>query len=822
MTKTFWILMALMSHWRRRPVQLMALLVGIAVATALWSGVQALNAHARASYDRAAAAIGGDRTPILVSMDGRRFPQALFVELRRAGWPVSPLLEGWIEIGGRSVRLVGVEPVTLPRGAAFGAIAEDGGGLADFLTPPFQSLIAPETRAALGLREGATPVTDRGAALPPLAIRPEMAPGVIAVDIGVAQKLLGAPGEISRLLLGEQRVGGRPALSDVVGDRLHRVEPGGDNDLARLTESFHLNLTAFGFLSFVVGLFIAHSAISLAFEQRRAMMRTLRACGVSSRALIGVLLAELLFFALLAGAAGVVCGYLIASALLPDVAASLHGLYGARMSDELALDPGWVLAGLAMSVLGAFTAAAGSLWSARRLPILATAQPVAWRGAHQRALEVQGAVAVALFALSLLALTLGGGLVAGFAVMAGLLLGAALTLPLLLSMALRLGERSARRPLAQWFWADSRQQLSGLSLALMALLLALAVNVGVGTMVSSFRTTFEAWLDQRLAAEIYLSAENGEQAARIEDWLARREEVEAILPNWSVEARLEGWPTQIYGFADHATYRDHWPLLQARKNAWDRLRAGDAALISEQLARRLDIALGDALHLPTAAGSLSVEVVGVYPDYGNPKGQIIVNVEALTTHWPDVERTDFGLRLSPAEIPGLMTALRTEFGPGLRRVIDQATLKAGSTRIFERTFAVTAALNALTLGVAGIALFTSLLTLANTRLPQLAPVWAIGVTRRELAWIELLRTMALALITALIALPLGLVVAWLLVAVVNVEAFGWRLPLHFFPLQWALLLGLALMTSLLAALPPIIRLRRTPPAQLLKVFADER
>ncbi len=814
--------MALMSHWRRRPVQLMALFVGLAVATALWSGVQALNAHARASYDRAAAAIGGDRTPMLVSVEGRRFPQALFVELRRAGWPVSPLLEGWIEIGGRSVRLVGVEPVTLPRGTAFGAIAEYGGDLADFLTPPFQSLIAPETRAELGLREGATPVTDRGATLPPLSIQPEMAPGVIAVDIGVAQKLLKAPGEISRLLLGEQRVGGRPALSDVVGDRLHRVEPDRDNDLARLTESFHLNLTAFGFLSFVVGLFIAHSAISLAFEQRRPMMRTLRACGVSSRALTGVLLAELISFALLAGTAGVVCGYLIASALLPDVAASLHGLYGARMSGELALDPSWVLAGLAMSVLGALAAAAGSLWSARRLPILATAQPEAWRGAHQRSLEIQGAVAVALFTLSLLALTLGGGLVAGFAVMACLLLGAALTLPVLLSMALRLGERSASRPLAQWFWADSRQQLSGLSLALMALLLALAVNVGVGTMVSSFRTTFEAWLDQRLAAEIYLSAENGEQAARIEDWLARREEVEAILPNWSVEARLEGWPMQIYGFADHATYRDHWPLLQARKNAWDRLRAGDAALISEQLARRLDIALGDALRLPAAAGALSVEVVGVYPDYGNPKGQIIVHVETLATHWPDAERTDFGLRLSPTEIPGLMTALRAKFGLGPHRVIDQATLKAGSTRIFERTFAVTAALSALTLGVAGIALLTSLLTLANTRLPQLAPVWAIGVTRRDLAWIELLRTMAFALITALIALPLGLVVAWLLVAVVNVEAFGWRLPLHFFPLQWALLLGLALMTSLLAALPPIIRLRRTPPAQLLKVFADER
>ena len=127
-----------------------------------------------------------------------------------------------------------------------------------------------------------------------------------------------------------------------------------------------------------------------------------------------------------------------------------------------------------------------------------------------------------------------------------------------------------------------------------------------------------------------------------------------------------------------------------------------------------------------------------------------------------------------------------------RNLIDQATLKAESKRIFNRTFAVTAALNAFTLGVAGVALLTSLLTLGNSRLPQLAPLWAIGITRRQLAVIELLKTMSVALITALLALPLGLLVAWCLIAVVNVKAFGWRLPFHVFPLQLAELLGVAM------------------------------
>ena len=127
--------------------------------------------------------------------------------------------------------------------------------------------------------------------------------------------------------------------------------------------------------------------------------------------------------------------------------------------------------------------------------------------------------------------------------------------------------------------------------------------------------------------------------------------------------------------------------------------------------------------------------------------------------------------------------MREKFSLDDRNLVDQATMKAESKRIFNRTFAVTSALNAFTLAVAGIALLTSLLTLGNSRLPQLAPLWAIGVTRQKLASIELTKTMAVALITALLALPLGLLVAWCLIAIVNVKAFGWRLPFEIFPLQ---------------------------------------
>jgi putative ABC transport system permease protein len=817
--RALWTLAVLLSHWRRHPMQLATLLIGLISATALWSGVQALNQQARNSYDRAAATFGGTRTAMLVG-NGVTFPQRLFVDLRRAGWPVSPVLEGRIQIDGRSFRLLGIEPVTLP--AEVGSAPAIGkADLQSFMTPPGEMLVAPETLADLGLAEGTRHQANGGARLPPLRVQPQMVPGVLVVDIGIAQDLLKMPDQLSRLLVGKS-AGKRAPLESIAGGSLRLVEPSAESDLERLTDSFHLNLTAFGLLSFFVGLFIVNSAIGLAFEQRLTMLRTLRACGVSARMLNAVLVLELVSVALVAGLIGLVCGYFIAASLLPDVAASLRGLYGAQIPGQLTLKPEWWIAGIAISVLGALAAAAASLTKALRLPLLATAQPQAWQQAQRRWLVFQTAAALAVFAVAGGLLWFGDSLIAGFAVLAALMLGAALILPMFLETVLAFGQRHATRPLSVWFWADSRQQLSGLSLALMALLLALAVNVGVATMVESFSRTFLVWLDGRLAADVYVNAASDAQATEIKAWLRERPEVDAVLPGGRAEAQLAGLPIEVLGLPDHATYRDNWPLLQSADNAWVKLRPGDSCLVSEQLSRRLHVGLGDHIDVPAPGGGWPLRVVGIYADYGNPKGQIAVNFAALTRRFPEVPLTRMGLRVERPKIAALIAALQEKFGLDDRNVADQATMKAESKRIFSRTFSVTAALNAFTLGVAGIALLTSLLTLANSRLPQLAPLWAIGITRRRLAAIELLKTMSVALITTLLALPLGLLVAWCLLAVVNVKAFGWRLPFHVFPLQMLWLVGVAMAAALAASALPVIRLARMQPANLIRIFANER
>ena len=777
--------LALASHWRRHWGQFLTLVAGLALATALWAGVQAINAEARASYARAAGQVDAAALDQIVRDGG--VTMADFATLRRGGWLVTPVVEGKVTLAGRQVRLLGVDPLTAPDALKPGAMAltaQAGRG-----PPPL--FAAPDQAAALD-------------AAPSDGV-PE---GMVVTDISRAFDMLGSR-HLSRLSLLPRQPLRQTPLADLGPYRQRAAAPA--PDLGRLTASFHLNLTAFGLLAFAVGLFVVNGTIGLAFEQRRATIRTLRALGLPLRALAGLLAVELTVLALLGGALGVVLGGLIAAALLPDVAASLSGLYGAEVPSGLTLRASWWLSGLAMAVGGTALAGAAALIRLARMPLLAPARPRAWALAGRRAMRGAAVAGLLLLIAAAGLLALGDSLATGFAGLGALLLGAAAILPFVLTLAVALGTGMARGTVARWVWADTGQQLPGLGLALMALMLALAANIGVATMVGSFRATFTGWLDQRLAAELYVSADDTAQAGRMRAVLPPG--VRA-LPIWGAETRAAGQPVSIRGFVDDPTYRRNWPLLAEVPAVWDRAAAGDGVLINEQLARSAHLAPGDALALP----DWRTRVLGVYSDYGNPQGQVLAAAPLMTAHYPDVPRLRFALRVGPRQMAATRTALAAT---GLD-VTDQAAQKRAAMAVFDRTFVVTGSLNVLTLGVAGFAMLTALLTLAAMRLPQLAPVWAMGLTRRRLATIEVARALGLAALTFVAAVPVGLALAWVLLAVINVQAFGWRLPMRLFPAEMARLLALALAAAGLAAAWPAWRLARRPVGDLLRVFAGER
>ncbi len=835
-------LATLLSHYRRHPGQLAMLLLGLWVASALWSGVQAINASSRDSYARAEALFESQLDRI-----ERRDDEALtlddYLALRRAGAPVSPLIEGQLQLTDGSaptVTLLGIDPLTLPGDSSLARRENSAAALRDWLLPPHRVRAAPDVAAAAR----ADP------RLPPVENDPSLPPATLVSDIGVAQALLGLERQLTRLVVA-------PDARFTLPGNLVRIPARQLASPGQLADSFHLNLTAMGLLALVVGLFIVHAALGLALEQRLGLMRTLRALGVPARTLVGALIVELLAIGLIGALAGILSGVALARWLLPDVAASLDALYDSPVSSQLALPWYYWLGGLAITLGGLATAGSGVLWRVARLEVLALGQAQAWRARLARQWRRQalagsvllaGALGLGAWLTTAGGATLGQGgqttLIAGFVMVTAALLGVALWLPALLAMALEFASRALRRrPLWQWAVADLQLQLPRLQLAIMALLLALAANLGVSSMVGGFRLTFLDWLDQRLLADIYVYPEKGDYA-RLQDWLAAQPEVATLLPARNAQATLvlgadseadtaaqpRAVPVALFGIQPAPVLTRQWPLLAnvaGREAAWQALRDG-AVFINEQLARRRGLAPGETLTLRGPdRRERRLTIAAVYPDYGNPRGEIVMPAARLTREFA-APPGSLGVVLAAGSARGaardaalarLRTGLTRELAIPGETLTDQRRLKATSQAVFERTFAITRALNALTLGVAALALLTTLLAQASARRAQLAPLWALGVSRGHLVAVQLGQLVGAALATALVALPLGIALAWALVAVINVAAFGWRLPLYVFPGELAITLALAVLVAAGAALLPARRLWRSPPRQLLEEFS---
>ena len=816
-------LRTLFSHWKRHPLQLALMVLGLSLATTLWSAVQALNSEARSSYAAAAQTLSQQEFAQLELHDKSLTLQD-YVRLRRAGIAASPVIEGRMQISvsdagtdrGESegvVDIIGIDPLSYPRaGQLIAALEGQPGtgdaspGLLDMLSDRPLVFASEETRKTLMK-------SDLNWRISTLNIVPQ---GSVIVDISVAERVLEKSGTLSHILLPDP---GEWVAAQEILPQAHLREPSDAalGDISQLTRSFHLNLTAFGLLSFAVGLFIVQGMITLGVEQRRKTIAILRYLGVTTRQLTLALLLEVLALALVSGLLGIVLGYFLAAVLISDVSATLSGLYGAEVAGSLQLRPGWVVSGLAMALLGAGLASVQALLRLRNC-----AEQLTELGRPQSRLRAKPLFQIAFAGLILIfagaaVLWLGKGLIAGFVFLAGLMLGAALLLPIVLFALISLGATRTRRAMSQFFWADLRSQLPGLSMALMALMLAVATNIGVGTMVSSFRATFVGWLDQRLSAQVYVSAETAQKAAEVFDWADKTGSI--ALPLYRKGADYGGAPLTLLGVVDDRSYRENWPLLQSAKGAWDWVHQRGAILINEQMARRFDLSVGEDV---TLDGFGRKVIAGIYSDYGNPTGQIILSATQLAGSNESVELQRIGLRHNSMSAAEMIRNLRQAVDFKTDDIISQPQIKALSLSIFDRTFVITGALNILTLAVAGFALFTSFLTQWSQRLPQLAPLWAMGVDRQRLAQLDLIRSLLLALFCFLCALPLGVALAWALLAIVNVEAFGWRLPMRLFPGDWLRVLALTGLAALLAALTPALRLLRAEPAQLLGSFSNDR
>lgn len=783
LTRLLRVLITLLSHHRRHPLQTLFLLTGLVTGVALWSAVQVINAHARTSYAEADQVLGAQASHWVRSGSGQGVSVEDYVQLRRLGWrSVYPILEQRLTTADQAVvSLIATDLLVLPGDDSAASSGLPEGGWMRLVTPPFEAWF-PETLAQqLGLQNGDRLRLNSGQELPPARLFSREQQGLrVFMDIGAALTLLDRT-RLSYLVVADlsgDEVDQLSADLASLNPQLRLVANQQRLDLTELTQSLHTQLAAMSLLSFAVGLFIVFNAVRFSLSARRHTLTTLRELGVSQRLLLAAIALETLVMSLIGTVGGLGLGYGLSQLLLPSVAATLQNLYGAVLDYRLLVQPATVVQAWLLTSAGLVLALAWPLWrQARRSLQDQRDEPAQWQqDARARNRLVWGSLVLALVAAILyFQLT---SIAMGFTVLALILFAGAGVLPWVVALVLRGLQRALPESAWRLNWAcgEGLAQLGTLRTALMALLLALTANFGVDSLVDSFRTSLSDWLEQRLAADLFVQSD----ALDIDGLLANP-------GNWLIEShrrngltfRWQNRPTQIRGLNTETSDTRALPLAAEteRVSAWFDGDPG-VVLANEQVRYLAGIELGETIKLPVQGQTVEFEVVGFYHDYGNPTYQFYLPYERVAGLWPAAGEQGLGLWLSDdddalAQAEAALLSAGARPGDWTRR----DDILAISLRVFDRTFAMTAAINALTFTVAGIALLASLLAIHQQRLPSYAHWRSMGVSNPEWLLIAGLPLGIGLLLTWLLSIPLGTLLAGLLIYDLNVLSFGWTMPL---------------------------------------------
>ncbi|OAN17736.1 ABC transporter permease [Photobacterium jeanii] len=797
---------ALWGHYRRHPFQILLVWLGLTLGIALLIGVMAINQQARESY-RQGEQLFDNPFPYRIRslQSGMKVPQGFYIDLRRAGFKECvPIDEHRITTEQqRDFELLGVDPI-----AMFSTLKSTGPSqpqLFDLITPPYPILIGEQLARYIGVQDGEMITLDDGMNIGPLRV--------------VSDERIGGPRMIADMALLRQisRSSGFTAVicREMSSERIRDLEaklPSGmgmdvnqSATLEPLTNAFHLNLFAMGMLSFVVGLFIFYQAMSLSLSQRQPLVGLLRQMGVSGYQLSGALAIEILLWVILGLVGGNLLGLLLAQQLLPSVAATLSDLYGANVNLAIEWHWQWGLASLAIAVFGSVLACG---WPALRLiktQPLRLATRMSLIRISGREFAFQAIISCFFIGAAYGVYQLPHGQTAGFVLIAFILVACGLMMPFILWQFFRLLAKVVKAARLRWFFSDAAASLSYRGVAAMAFMLALASNIGMETMVGSFRYTTENWLGQRLAADIYVRPPLS-VATRLETWLEQQPEVDQVWRRWRKELDTHKGIVELRSIGHSQGEKAAMAVKVATPDYWAKTHSQRAVMVSESMALREGWKPGDIVNLPAPLGK-GWHISAVYYDYGNPHGQLLLSQRNWQKLWQKKGAVGFAIHLKEGESPEpIMARMGERFRLQPERVRNNAELMNQAMRVFDRTFVVTSTLGKLTLFISVCGLFVATVAGEVSRQRQFALLRCMGMTGRELAMLGGGQLFIIGLLTALMALPLGLVLAQLLIDVVLKYSFGWTMELYFFPSQYLVSLSAALVVLLAAGAWPVWRL----------------
>ncbi len=620
----------------------------------------------------------------------------------------------------------------------------------------------------------------------------------LLLDIAAAEKALGRYGKLDRIdvTVGPDENFARVerAIRSLLPASYLIRKPGARSDEnQRMLRAFRWNLRVLSYISLVVGAFLIYNTISVSVVRRRAEIGILRAIGAGRGTVFTLFLAEALIVGLAGAVMGIGLGRLMAGGTVGLIAVTVNALFTTSRPAPVELT--WAEAWIGIAT-GAAAALLSALAPAREAMRVAPTEAMS-RGAHEHAARVRwrrGLVWAALLAAAALAASqaapVGGFPLGGYGAAFLAIGAAAMAAPALVLLVNRATRPVARRR-AECLLAGRSlaASLSRTSVVVAALATAIAMMASVGIMVGSFRETVALWLDIQLRADLYVrpavpssAGEFPPLAPEVAGILESAPGVAAVDLFHAVPLEYQGRRATLgagnidvvrrYGRLRFLAGEDRDAILRS-------LPGRDRAVVSEPFANLHHERPGDRLRLAIGAHEVTLTVAGIYYEYSSSQGYVIVDRSTLLKYLPGQPATNAAVYLKPGtDATAARQAIERRAAPYGVAVSLNRELRRNSIEIFDRTFAITYALEAVAILVAMLGAANSLLALVLDRRRELGLLRYLGASGGQVRRMILTEAAFLGLLAILLGLALGFALSLLLIFVVNKQSFGWTIQFH--------------------------------------------
>jgi putative ABC transport system permease protein len=823
------------------PWQLALALLGITLGVAVVAAVDLAIASSQRAFTISTEAVTGRATHEVIGGPAG-VPESLYTDLRsRLGaGSAAPVIDRYIRLldDGHVLRLLGVDPFAEAPFRSYVAPATGQTDVGSVITQP-ALLLEAGTAARLRLAPGDTVRVSAGTRVSTVIIAGVLEPAealtrraladVALADISTAQEIAGVAGSLDRieLRLDEDRASGT-GLRDALPPGVRLLETGARTGATlRMTRAFETNLTALSLVALVFGMFLIYNAVTFSLVQRRPLIALLRAQGVTAREILVLALLEAAAIGVVATVLGLLAGTLIGAGLVRLVARTINDLYFTITVTTVGLTTATV-AKSALLGIGATLAAAlpAAREAANTPPRVTLARSTLERRVRGRAARLAVAGGITAIVAALLLIVPSRSIVLGFAALFVLILATALVTPAATLMLMTLVRPIAAHagPVARLAARGVAASLSRTAPAVAALSIALAVGTAVTIMIVSFRSGVVTWLERSLQADVYVSAPDlgaSRTDVLLEPDLVNQirtlDNVVGVSTYRHVSLLLDDDFIRLIAADLYTPHRAAFELLEGDvAAAWPSFDRG-GLLVSEPFAYHRGITVGDYVDLPTDRGTISLPVAAVYRDYASEHGVIFIHRLRYDELWDGSGITSIGVFVdSNADADDVLAHLRVLPAAAGAVLRSNRALRESTLVVFDRTFAITGVLRVLALLVAFIGVTGALMALQLERAREIGILRTTGLTPVQVWSLITTQTGLMGLAAAVLAAPVGLVMAWSMVHVINRRSFGWSFDMVVGAAPFAQALAVGVGAALLAGIYPAWRMARLRPADAMR------